>query len=284
MAPKNVNKGSGKKAEIKKNSTKTQGKSAKRPADDLDDEDDEDADEDEDGSVTEPASDDDDVDADEDDDEGGDDDSNDDDDVESDDDDDDEDGIVLDASDVKDKGDLKSPDGPAPGLYHAIIESSEFIKGEGTNAKGEPKKDSVKQSFRILAGKPDDESVDMPAQVGMTVMNWLYMSDNENGRKQVMNFAVCQGLLELGKKQSVKWGKAVGNHVVIKVIHNEYNGRVSSRLDYNGIFELFDDDVIDVPLDMKALEEDGIEPPKDYTPVGTAKKKKNKGKMRDEAI
>ncbi len=273
-----ADKKTGSKGSIKQNSSQTQGKAQTKRVDDIDDEEDEDEDEDDDDAVV-TSSDDDDVDADEDGDDGDGDD--DDDDVDADDDDDD-DGFSLDMGGVKSKDDLNAPDGPAPGRYHAIVESSEFDRG------GEGKNPCVTQSFRILNGVCEDQSLKGEEYAGSTIRNYLYITEKEGSRKQAMQFALAQGLIsekDFGKSNvKISWGKAVGAHVILTVKSEEYQGRVRSRVSYGGCDELFQENNLDVPLDMEALKEDSIQPPRDYVPPGTAKKKKKKGKMGDSAI
>lgn len=253
-------------------------KKAPEPADDDDDinfdDDDDDADdgddEDEGESDDDDADDSDDDDSDDSDDDDSDDgDDNDDDDVDLGEDDGfgDNGGKIgfddIDEEDTKPKSMLV-----ANGMYHVELEAYKYMPGGGMTRDNKEKMPSVELKLRVIGGETKAEDDDINDQLNKVVNHYVYLDGRDAEAKKTTKAILARTLIAFGPWTMAKlkqvgaseksFEKCLKRQAIIKVVNKEFNGDMRSQLSYMGIWNVNDEEVLDVPCNKKALKRIGI--------------------------
>lgn len=146
--------------------------------------------------------------------------------------------LTLNTQGVKSTDDLVSGY-PMPGRYHAIVQA---VDATMTNEKYP---DQIMVEFQILAGT-------VPGQAGRKISTFFSVK-KDAGVKRFTAFAVAVGLMGYGEVKNVDPNHAIGRQLVIEVEEQEYQGKVSKRVAWSGIYGLDHKDAKDVPKDQTHL-------------------------------
>lgn len=128
---------------------------------------------------------------------------------------------------------------PAPGRYHAIVNA---VDATMTHEKYP---DQIMVEFQILAGT-------VPGQAGRKISTFFSVK-KDAGAKRFAAFAVATGLTGLGEVKTIDPNHAIGRQLVIEVEEQEYQGKISKRVSWSGIYGLDHKDANDVPKDNTHL-------------------------------
>jgi hypothetical protein len=179
--------------------------------------------------------------------------------------------VRLNYGDVRTEEDLEKSTRALPGKAHAVL------TGVKEHAKKEdPSKLSLQLEFTILTGENGEEDR------GKVVRTFLGLG--KNNMNQIRLFALRLGLVDrgvVGNDQDCDlgiedWENRVNAHVVIEVEVPKKKLPTDSEpwptLRYNGIYDVMDPRVADVPKDLDALQNAGYEVATPARPVPATRK------------
>lgn len=127
-----------------------------------------------------------------------------------------------------------------PGFYHVIVtDVDEPIDTEKP----------IIVDFQVLKGT-------MPGQEKLGVRNWFPTS--QKALPNLQRFALVTGLIKPDEEREVSFKDAIGKHLVIEVIENEYTDKdgvtkKNAKIKWAGYYPIGHPDVANVPIDEEAI-------------------------------